>query len=672
MSESQAAERIKELSDLLNQHNYNYYVLDNPSISDYEFDMLLEELQKLENEFPSMAYSNSPTKRVGGQIIKTFETVVHKYPMLSLANSYSEEDLNDFDTRVKKLADSEVEYTCELKYDGAAIGITYKNGELFKAVTRGDGTQGDDITQNVKTIRSLPLKLHGNDFPDEFEVRGEIFMPKKVFAQLNKEKEEAGEPLLANPRNTASGTLKQQDSKEVAKRKLDCFVYNVLGENLGFQSHFESISTIKNWGFKIPFIEKNYFRLCQNIQEVFEFIGYWEKNRHSLDFDIDGVVIKVNNLRQQAEMGFTAKSPRWAIAYKFKAERVSTVLEKITYQVGRTGAITPVANLKPVYLAGTTVKRASLHNADQIEKLDIREGDTVFVEKGGDIIPKIIGVDEQKRKPDSSPTLYIKNCPECNAELVRIEGEANHYCPNELGCPPQIKGKIIHFASRKAMDIEGLGEETIELLYNAGMIRKVEDIFELQKEQVIQLERMAEKSADNLISGIEAAKKQPFEKLLFALGIRYVGETVAKKLAYHFKNIDHLIAASEEQLLEAPEIGQIIAQSIRKHFTVESNLQQIEFLKEKGLTFELSEEVLINRTDKLKGLSFVISGVFEKHSREEYKEMIEKNGAKNSGSVSSKTSYLLAGEGMGPAKLQKATDLGVKIINEDEFLSMLQ
>jgi len=672
MSESQAAERIKELSDLLNQHNYNYYVLDNPSISDYEFDMLLEELQKLENEFPSMAYSNSPTKRVGGQIIKTFETVVHKYPMLSLANSYSEEDLNDFDTRVKKLADSEVEYTCELKYDGAAIGITYKNGELFKAVTRGDGTQGDDITQNVKTIRSLPLKLHGNDFPDEFEVRGEIFMPKKVFVQLNKEKEEAGEPLLANPRNTASGTLKQQDSKEVAKRKLDCFVYNVLGENLGFQSHFESISTIKNWGFKIPFIEKNYFRLCQNIQEVFEFIAYWEKNRHSLDFDIDGVVIKVNNLRQQAEMGFTAKSPRWAIAYKFKAERVSTVLEKITYQVGRTGAITPVANLKPVYLAGTTVKRASLHNADQIEKLDIREGDTVFVEKGGDIIPKIIGVDEQKRKPDSSPTLYIKNCPECNAELVRIEGEANHYCPNELGCPPQIKGKIIHFASRKAMDIEGLGEETIELLYNAGMIRKVEDIFELQKEQVIQLERMAEKSADNLISGIEAAKKQPFEKLLFALGIRYVGETVAKKLAYHFKNSDHLIAASEEQLLEAPEIGQIIAQSIRKHFAVESNLQQIEFLKEKGLTFELSEEVLSNRTDKLKGLSFVISGVFEKHNREEYKEMIEKNGAKNSGSVSSKTSYLLAGEGMGPAKLQKATDLGVKIINEDEFLAMLQ
>lgn len=672
MSESQAAERIKELSDLLNQHNYNYYVLDNPSISDYEFDMLLEELQKLENEFPSMAYSNSPTKRVGGQVIKTFETVVHKYPMLSLANSYSEEDLNDFDTRVKKLADSEVEYTCELKYDGAAIGITYKNGELFKAVTRGDGTQGDDITQNVKTIRSLPLKLHGNNFPDEFEVRGEIFMPKKVFAQLNKEKEEAGEPLLANPRNTASGTLKQQDSKEVAKRKLDCFVYNVLGENLGFESHFESISTIKNWGFKIPFIEKNYFKLCKNIQEVFEFIAYWEKNRHSLDFDIDGVVIKVNNLRQQAEMGFTAKSPRWAIAYKFKAERVSTVLEKITYQVGRTGAITPVANLKPVYLAGTTVKRASLHNADQIEKLDIREGDTVFVEKGGDIIPKIIGVDGQKRKADSSPTIYIKNCPECNAELVRIEGEANHYCPNELGCPPQIKGKIIHFASRKAMDIEGLGEETIELLYNAGMIRKVEDIFELQKEQVIQLERMAEKSADNLISGIEAAKKQPFEKLLFALGIRYVGETVAKKLAYHFKNIDQLIAASEEQLLEAPEIGQIIAQSIRKHFAVESNLKQIEFLKEKGLTFELSEEVLSNRTDKLKGLSFVISGVFEKHSREEYKEMIEKNGAKNSGSVSSKTSYLLAGEGMGPAKLQKATDLGVKIINEDEFLAMLQ
>lgn len=675
MSES-IKHRIEELSKKIEEHNYNYYVLSNPTISDYDFDMMLEELIQLEKEHPEYQLPDSPSLRVGGQITKEFKTVKHKYPMLSLGNTYSEEELNDFDDRVKKALTEPYEYVCELKYDGVAIGLTYKNGRLVQAVTRGDGEQGDDVTTNVKTIKSIPLKLRGNNYPDEFEIRGEIFMPRSSFDEINKEREEIGDAPLANPRNAASGTLKMQDSAQVAKRNLDCYLYFVLGETLPYQSHYENLLAAKSWGFKVPesVIKTN------SIQGVFQFINKWDVERADLEFDIDGVVLKVNSYEQQKALGFTAKSPRWAIAYKFKAQRVATLLESISYQVGRTGAITPVANLKPVLLAGTTVKRASLHNADIIEKLDVRVGDTVFVEKGGEIIPKIVGVDESKRPVGGGsdlfssalePTKYITHCPECNAELIRNEGEANHYCPNELVCPPQVKGKMEHFVSRKAMDIDSLGGETIAQLYDAGLIKNIADLYELKKEDLLQLERMAEKSVNNLLAGIEASKAITFERVLYAIGIRHIGETTAKKLAYYFKNIDALEKATVEQLLEVGDIGEKIAQTIVEYFKDQRNIEIIERLKKHGLQFQLSEEQLTNTSDKLKDLSFVVSGVFSKFSRDDLKKAIEQNGGKNVGSISGKTSYVIAGENMGPEKLKKAEKLGVPIISEDDFIKMI-
>lgn len=671
MTHEEAKSKISSLTSTINQHNYNYYVLSNPTITDYDFDMLLEELIKLESEFPDLAQENSPTKRVGGEVTKEFETVKHKYPMLSLGNSYSKEEITDFETRIKKLVEDEIEYVCELKYDGVAIGITYVDGKLTRALTRGDGTQGDDITTNVKTIKSIPLQLHGTDYPKEFEIRGEIFLPKDVFEELNKEREEIGEQLYANARNTASGTIKMQDSAVVAQRKLDSYLYFVLGENLPFKTHFESIEMAGKWGFKVPQVKNKFIKKCKNIDEIFEFINYWDKERNNLNFDIDGIVIKVNSYRQQEEMGFTAKSPKWAIAYKFKAEKVKTKLLEITYQVGRTGAITPVANLEPVLLAGTTVKRASLHNADQIEKLDIREGDWVFVEKGGEIIPKIVGVEASQRDIFSQPTQYITHCPECNTKLERTDGDAKHYCPNEWGCPPQIKGKMQHFISRKAMNIDGLGEETIEQLFNEGLVKNIGDLYTLTKEQLLPLERMAEKSVNNLLQGLTDSKKVPFERVLFAIGIRFVGETVAKKLAKHFKNIDAIMHASFEELIVADEIGDKIAESIIQYFAIEQNLKLIEDLKNIGLQFSLSETQLQNTSDKLAGLTFVVSGVFSLFSRDELKELIEQNGGKVSGSISKKTSYIVAGENMGPSKLEKATELGVAIIDEHTFSEMI-
>lgn len=671
MITSEAKEKIQKLTKEINQHNYNYYVLSNPTISDYDFDMMLEQLVQLEKEFPELADDNSPTKRVGGEVTKEFETVKHKYPMLSLGNSYSKEEIIDFETRIKKLVEDEIEYVCELKYDGVAIGITYLDGKLSRAVTRGDGTQGDDITTNVKTIKCIPLQLMGNDYPKEFEIRGEIFLPKDVFEELNKEREEIGEQLYANARNTASGTIKMQDSAVVAQRKLESYLYFVLGENLPFKTHFESLEAAGKWGFKVPKEKNNFIKKCKTIDEIFDFINYWDKKRNELNFDIDGVVIKVNNYHQQEEMGFTAKTPKWAIAYKFKAERVKTKLLEITYQVGRTGAITPVANLQPVLLAGTTVKRASLHNADQIEKLDIREGDWVFVEKGGEIIPKIVGVEASQRDIFSAPTKYITHCPECNTPLARTEGDAKHFCPNEWGCPPQIKGKMQHFISRKAMNIDGLGEETIEQLYNAGLAKNIVDLYHLKKEHLLPLERMAEKSVNNLLKGLEDSKKVPFERVLFAIGIRFVGETVAKKLAKHFKNIDAIQRATFEELITADEIGDKIAESIINFFTIEQNQQLIENLKAIGLQFSLSEQQLENSSDKLSGLTFVVSGVFTLFSRDELKNIIEQNGGKVSGSISKKTSYIVSGENMGPSKLEKATELGVKIIDEHQFSEMV-
>ncbi len=671
MTASEAKEKIQQLTQEINQHNYNYYVLSSPTVSDYDFDMLLESLIKLEQAFPEFADENSPSKRVGGEVTKAFETVKHKYPMLSLGNSYSKEEIADFETRIKKLVEDEIEYVCELKYDGVAIGITYVDGKLTRALTRGDGTQGDDITTNIKTIKSIPLQLMGNDYPAAFEIRGEIFLPKNVFEELNKEREEIGEQLYANARNTASGTIKMQDSAVVAQRKLDSYLYFVLGENLPFKTHYESIETAGKWGFKVPSVKDNFIKKCKNIDEIFDFINYWDKKRNALNFDIDGVVIKVNNYRQQEEMGFTAKSPKWAIAYKFKAEQVKTKLLEITYQVGRTGAITPVANLQPVLLAGTTVKRASLHNADQIEKLDIRVGDWVFVEKGGEIIPKIVGVEMIQRDIFSQPTQYITHCPECNTKLERIEGDAKHFCPNEWGCPPQIKGKMQHFISRKAMNIDGLGEETIEQLYNEGLAKNIVDLYRLTKEQLLPLERMAEKSVNNLLKGLEDSKKVPFERVLFAIGIRYVGETVAKKLARHFKHIDAIASATFEELIAADEIGDKIAESILHFFSVEENKQLIAELKNNGLQFSLSEQQLENTSDKLAGLTFVVSGVFSLFSRDELKNLIEQNGGKVSGSISKKTNYVVAGENMGPSKLEKATELGVSIIDEQQFSGMI-
>jgi len=674
MTTEQIKDRIEHLSKEIEQHNYNYYVLDKPIISDYDFDMLLEELIKLEKEHPEFISPNSPSQRVGGQITKEFKAVKHKYAMLSLANSYSKDDLKDFDERVKKglgitttdLFSSGVEYVCELKFDGLSISLTYEHGKLTQAVTRGDGVQGDDVTTNVKTIRSIPLTLKG-DYIDFFEIRGEIFLPLNVFNEINKEREEIGDAPLANPRNAASGTMKMQDSSVVAKRKLDCFLYYMMGENLPATTHYENLEKAKTWGFKIS----PYTKLCTSIDEVFNFIDEWDKKRSELPFDIDGIVIKVNNYIQQQQLGFTAKSPRWAIAYKFKAEQVSTILEEITYQVGRTGSITPVANLKPVLLAGTTVKRASLHNADIIEKLDVRIGDSVFVEKGGEIIPKIVGVDLSKRKPNAEVVKYITHCPECGSLLERREEEANHYCVNENGCAPQIKGKIEHFVSRKAMNIDSLGGETIEQLYNEKLIHNIADIYELKKEQLLPLERMAEKSVNNLLEGIEASKQIPFERVLYGIGIRHVGETTAKKVARKVKNIDALINATEEDLVNIDEVGGVIAKSVAAYFSNAENKIVVERLKKHGLQFELSEEQLQSTTDKLGGKTFVISGVFQKHSRDELKDLIEKNGGKNTGSISGKTNYLLAGDNMGPEKLKKAEKLGVAIITEDEFLKMI-
>ncbi|MCZ6593322.1 MAG: NAD-dependent DNA ligase LigA [Bacteroidetes bacterium] len=658
--------QINQLRDELREHNHNYYVLDDPTISDFEFDIKLKELQALEAAHPEFYDSSSPTLRVGGEVTKNFETVKHTFRMYSLDNSYSKEDLEDWKKRIEKLVDGAIEFTCELKYDGASISLTYENGILIRAVTRGDGFQGDNVTPNVKTIRSVPLRLKG-DYPPHFEIRGEIVLPFAGFQRMNEERIEAGEEPYRNPRNTASGSLKLQDSSEVSKRPLECLLYSIKGERLGIATQFESLEKARQWGFKVPEAAK----IVKSIEEVLEFINYWDSRRHDLPYETDGVVIKVNDLQQQEELGYTAKAPRWAMAYKFKAEQAATLLKKITYQVGRTGAITPVANLEPVALAGTVVKRASLHNADQIAKLDIREGDTVLVEKGGEIIPKIVGVEFSSRHEKSNPTTYITTCPECHTELIRNEGEAQHYCPNTKGCPPQIIGRIQHYISRKAMDIEGLGGETVALLVKNGLIKNYADLYQLVVDELIPLERLAQKSAENLVKGINLSKEIPFERVLFALGIRYVGETVAKKLAKHFKSIDALMLASEEELVLVDEIGERIARSVVHFFTEEENRMTIQRLKDHGVQLKISDEQLADQTDILLGKSFVVSGVFTKVSRIELKKLIEDNGGKVSSSISGKTSFVVAGDNMGPSKRTKAEGLGIPIISEDDFLQMI-
>ena len=668
MEKTAIKNRIVELSKIITEHNHNYYVLSLPTISDFEFDQLLKELEQLEKENPEFAEDNSPTKRVGGDITKKFETVKHIYPMLSLSNTYSTEEIIDWENRIKKLSEAKIKYVCELKYDGVAIGIRYKNGELFQAITRGDGSHGEDITANVRTIKTIPLKLRG-DYPLDFEIRGEIFFPLQNFNKLNEEKLAQGEALYANPRNTASGTLKSQDSAVVAQRGLDCYLYGVYGEKLNLNSHSNAVYSAAKWGFKTPTVQDKMIATCETIDEIVDFIDYWRENRHHLPFEIDGIVIKVDNYAQQDELGFTAKSPRWAIAYKYKAETAETKLIEVTYQVGRTGAITPVANLAPVLLAGTTVKRASLHNADQIEKLNLFEGDSVYVEKGGEIIPKIVGVNIEKREVNSQPIPFIDKCPECKADLVRREGEAQHYCSNEYQCPPQIKGKIEHFISRKAMNIEGIGPETIDTLYSKKLISNYADLYSLHFEQLIDLERMAEKSANNILFGLRESKKIPFERVLFALGIRHVGETVAKKLAKHFKSLENIQKASFEELVAVDEIGDKIAMSIQQFFLNERNLEIIKSLAQFGLMLETEE--IANESELLVEKTFVISGVFEKVSRTELADLIEKNGGKNTSSISAKTNYLIAGQNMGPAKLAKAEKLGVKIISETDFLKMI-
>ncbi|RED26706.1 DNA ligase (NAD+) [Flavobacterium cutihirudinis] len=660
-------ETIQALRDELNQHNYNYYVLDNATISDYDFDIKLKELQDLENKHPEFFDEHSPTQRVGGAVTKNFKTIAHQYRMYSLDNSYSKEDLLDWENRIQKvLGNVKLEYTCELKYDGASISITYENGKLVQALTRGDGFQGDEVTNNIKTIKSIPLQLKGN-YPDKFDIRGEIILPHAGFEKMNQELIEIGETPYSNPRNTASGSLKLQDSAEVAKRPLECLLYFVTGNNLPFSSQFEGLECARKWGFKVPKEAK----LVSNMQEVFEFIDYWDVHRHNLPYETDGVVIKVNSIQHQEELGYTAKSPRWAIAYKFKSEQVSTKLKSISYQVGRTGAITPVANLEPVQLAGTIVKRASLHNADQIEKLDIRINDTVFVEKGGEIIPKIIAVDLDKRPENSEKTHYITHCPECQTELVRNEGEANHYCPNFYGCPPQIIGRIQHYISRKAMDIEGLGGETVALLFNNGLVHNYADLYELKVEDILPLERMAQKSAENLVKGVEKSKEIPFESVLFALGIRFVGETVAKKLAKHYKNIDALSQASLMDLILVDEIGERIAKSVIEFFENEENKRIIERLKSYGVQFEIVEKINPNATEKFIGKTFVVSGVFAQFSRDELKKTIEDNGGKVGSSISAKTDFVVAGDNMGPAKLEKASKLNIPILSEEDFIKKL-
>ena len=668
MNAQEAKEEILRLSSLINHHNYLYYVKSEPEISDYDFDMLLKKLVELENTHPQFAFDNSPTKRVGGDLTKKFVTVQHRYPMLSLSNTYSEEEIREWEARIKKTTDEPLQFVCELKYDGVAVGIRYEKGQLTRAVTRGDGSQGEDITTNVKTIRTIPLSLTGN-FPDDFEIRGEIFMPLQSFKRLNEEREDIGEPVFANPRNTASGTLKLQDSKIVAERTLDSFLYGVYGDDLQLNGHFESVQAAGSWGFKVPTSDNNFIVRTDSIAGIMDFIHFWNEKRQNLPFEIDGVVIKVDNYEQQRRLGFTAKSPRWAIAYKFKTERVETRLNSVTYQVGRTGAITPVANLEPIQLGGTTVKRASLHNLDQIEKLGLCNSDYVYVEKGGEIIPKIVGVNETRRT-NSTLIEFPAECPECRANLIRREGEAQHYCPNEIACPPQIKGKIEHFIGRKAMNIEGLGAETVDQLFENGLLNNAADLYDLTFDKLIVLDRMAEKSVENLLNGLEESKKIPFERVLFAVGIRFVGETVAKKLAKHFKSIDNIKNAKFDELLEAEEIGEKIAISIQQYFLDEGNQSIIERLRESGLQMEVIEKEAVS--DTFNGMSFVVSGVFLSFSRDELKELIESNGGKNVSSISSKTDYVVAGENMGPSKLKKATDLGIKILSEDDFIKLLK
>lgn len=660
-------EKIDQLRADLHRHNYNYYVLNAPEISDKEFDDRMRELQELEKEHPEYQDDNSPTMRVGSDLNKNFTQVAHKYPMLSLGNTYSESEVTDFYDRVKKALNEDFEICCELKYDGTSISLTYENGKLVRAVTRGDGEKGDDVTDNVKTIRTIPLVLHGS-YPESFEIRGEILMPWEVFEELNREKEAREEPLFANPRNAASGTLKLQNSAIVASRKLDAYLYYLLGEELPCDGHYENLQAAAGWGFKTS----EHMKKAHSLEEVFEYIRYWDTERKNLPVATDGIVLKVNSMRQQKNLGFTAKSPRWAIAYKFQAERALTRLNKVTYQVGRTGAVTPVANLDPVQLSGTIVKRASLHNADIIEGLDLYIGDMVYVEKGGEIIPKITGVDKDARSMlIGEKVKFITHCPECGSKLIRYEGEAAHYCPNETSCPPQIKGKIEHFIGRKAMNIDGLGPETVDMFYRLGLIKNTADLYQLTADDIKNLDRMGEKSAENIIKGIEASKEVPFERVLFALGIRFVGETVAKKIAKSFNDIDELENANLEKLINIDEIGEKIAQSILTYFANPLNRELIERLKSTGLQLYLREEDLSGYTDKLAGQSIVISGVFTHHSRDEYKELIEKNGGKNVGSISAKTSFILAGENMGPAKLEKAHKLGIKLMSEDEFLTLI-
>lgn len=679
MDRAFAKKRIDELTRQLQQHNYNYYVLSNPVISDHEFDQLLHELEKLEDLYPEFVKPDSPTQRVGGEPTKEFQTVTHKYPFLSLSNTYSEKEVREFDNRMRKAIGGDVSYVCELKYDGVAIGLTYKNGILTQAVTRGDGIQGDDVTTNVKTIKSIPLKLR-KKYPPELEIRGEIYFPVKAFEKLNSDREAEGLPRFANPRNSASGSLKMQDPVEVAKRPLDCFLYFIPSEQNLTETHYESLKLARDFGFRIS----NNVALCRNIEEVYEFINDWEEGRHKLEYEIDGIVIKINSISDQIKLGYTAKNPRWAIAYKFKAEQEETILESISYQVGRTGAITPVANLKPVLLAGTTVKRASLHNADVIANLDVRIGDFVHIEKGGEIIPKIVGVNTYKRKPGTVPMKFITNCPECDTLLIRNEGEAAHYCPNEDHCPPQIKGRLEHFISRRAMNIDSLGEGKIELLYEKGLVKNVADLYDLTYDQLFGLEKIIpttdgskekkisfrEKTAENIIKGIEESKKSSFSKVLYALGIRFVGETVAKKLTSQFKKINHLINATYDELVDVEEIGEKIAASVIAYFCKPEHIELINRLKEKGIQLSVEEDEETGSV-LLAGKSFVVSGVFDKYSRDQIKELVEYHGGKNLGSISSKTNYLLAGEHMGPSKKQKAEKLGIPIISVKDFEEMI-
>jgi DNA ligase (NAD+) len=662
-----AKERILQLREQLNHHNYLYYVLSSPEINDYQYDKLLEELVLLEKQHPSSYDPLSPTQRVGNDMEAGFVQVRHSSPMLSLDNTYTREEITEFESRIRKAIPEEiVEYVCELKYDGVSISLKYERGKLVSAVTRGDGEKGDDVTMNVKTIRSIPLQLRGNDFPDQFEIRGEIFLPHKGFEQMNREKTEAGEQPFANPRNAASGTLKMRNSSLVAKRPLDCYLYYLPAEYLSFESHYDSLTAARHWGFKIP----EFLRKCGSLAEVFEFIDYWALEKDNLPFDIDGIVIKVNSYRQQQVLGYTSKSPRWAIAYKFKAQEAKTKLMSIDYQVGRTGAITPVANLTPVLLAGTTVKRASLHNADQIALLDIRIGDTVVIEKGGEIIPKITGVDKENRPIDSIPVVFISHCPECGTGLIRIEGEAKHFCPNETGCPPQIKGRLAHFVGRKAMDI-GLAEATIDQFYNHGLIIDCADFYSLRMDVLIKQERFAERSVENLLNSIEESKIVPFDRVLYAIGIRFVGETVAKKLAFHFRSIGAIAAATKDELIQVGEIGEVIAGSVVQFFSQERNTKMISRLRDAGLQFSMQSGAVTVKSGKLNNLGIVISGVFKMHTRDELQKMIEENGGKNQAAVSSNTNFILAGEGMGPSKREKAMKLRIPIISEEEFLEML-